>query len=318
MNKPAAPDRQTQAFLGAGKAAGGPPLEAMTIGEARRSIKELMLAVGPPCRSDVDRTDLTINGPGGLVPVAVYQPKQHRDGLRPVIFLIHGGGWALGDVESYDNTARFFCAESDAVVVSADYRLAPEHKFPAGLDDAYRVLEWLAENAFQWGGDKNRISIMGDSSGGNFAAVICHRARNRGGPEIWRQILLYPVLKAGEASMFASREDFGGGDYFISSDSIQWSEGLYLSAPEQANCVEVSPILTENLAGLPPALIVTAGLDPLRDEGKAYADKLDRAGVSVDYKCVENTIHGFMTFPAAIDAGEQALHWVANWITRNQ
>ncbi len=272
MRQPAAADSQTQAFLDAGKASGGPPLEAMTINEARRSMKELMLAVGPPSNVNVERTDLTVIGPLGPIPVGMYRPKQEYIGLRPAVLLIHDGGWALGDIEGYDAIARFICAHAGVVVVSPDYRLAPEHKFPAGLDDVWCALVWLGHNAAQWGSDKNRISVMGDSSGGNFAAIISQRARNRGGPEVWRQILLYPVLMAGDASMFASRRELGGGDFFISESSIQWTEELYLSAPEQVNLVEVSPIRESNFVGLPSALIVTAGLDPLRDEGQTYAD----------------------------------------------
>ncbi len=310
-------DEQTNAFLQAGKAAGGPQLEDMSITEARESMKQLMLAAGPPRCETVTREDLTVSGPIGTIPVAVYQPEQSDKTLLPAIIFFHGGGWSLGDIESYDNFARFFCENSNVIVVSVDYRLAPEHKFPAGLNDCYAAFEWFFKTASQWGADNENISLMGDSAGANFVAAVTHRAQSNIDIHIAHQILLYPVLSAGNANSSKSFHAFGGGDHFISQSSIKWTEDLYLDDPSQAQFPAVSPILEEDFSGLPSALIITAGFDPLRDKAQAYAEKLRLANVPVQYKCFETTIHGFLSFPGAIDTGMQGLNYVAEWISKN-
>ena len=189
----------------------------------------------------------------------------------------------------------------------------PEHKFPAAVEDSFAALCWAVDRAGELGGDATRVAVIGDSAGGNLAAVMCQLARTRRGPRIAFQALLYPTLDFGSSVDYASRRQFGGGDYFLSTRDMDWFTSLYLSnVTQEVTDRRASPLLTEDLTGLPAALIVTAGCDLLRDEGKAYADRLAAAGVPVDTRCFENTIHAFMSFNAAIPAGQEALAFVAD------
>jgi acetyl esterase len=306
-------DAQSRALLDAGKASGAPPLQDMPIADARKSLKDLMLSLDVP-RHDVDRCEqITIPGPGGPIPLRIYRLAPQLGATCATLVFFHGGGWVLGDLESYDNTCRFLCVQSGVIVVSVGYRLAPEHRFPAGLEDCYAALRWTENNAVMLGGHPSRISVGGDSAGGNLAAVLAFCARAKGQP-VASQILLYPQLSLLEDPPYVSRRQFGGGDYFISSASIAWSVGLYLQAPDQARTRQASPILEENLEGAPATLIITAGFDPLRDEGQLYAERLVKAGVPVTHRCFHSTIHGFMSFSGALDAGRDALGFVTRWM----
>lgn len=306
-------DAQSRAFLETGSASGAAPLEHMSVFDARRSLKDLMLSLDVP-RRDIPRfEEISIAGQGGAIPLRIYYPAQRPGMPCAVLVFFHGGGWVLGDLESYDNTCRYFCAEGGHIVISVGYRLAPEHRFPAGLEDCQAALQWVSRNAARLGGDPSRISVAGDSAGGNFAAVLALRAR-AAGPAIARQILLYPLLSLLRDPPYASRCRFGGGEFFISRASIAWSIDLYLEAPDQALLPEASPILEKNLEGAPSALIVTAGFDPLRDEGRVYAERLQDAGVPAVYRCFDGTIHGFMCFSGALDTARDALRFVAAWM----
>jgi acetyl esterase/lipase len=297
-----------------GKTSGAPPLEALPLDAARAVLKETMLNVGCPRREVMKRRELTIEGQSSSFPIRVYQPVAAPAEKLPVIMLIHGGGWALGDLDCYENMARFFCDETRSVVVSVGYRLAPEYKFPLGLNDCYAALKWTHNHAADLGGDAARLTLMGDSSGGNLAAAVCLRAVRDKGPVIARQVLLYPLLSLEDDPSFESRKTFGGGDYFISQSSIAWTVKLYLSTPEDAALPLASPVQARNFEGLPHALIVSAGFDPLRDEAQAYAQKLRQASVRVDTRCFESAIHGFLSFSGALDVGTEGLHFVAEWL----
>jgi acetyl esterase len=208
--------------------------------------------------------------------------------------------------------ARHLCKDADALVVNVGYRLAPEHKFPAAVDDSYAATVWAVEHAQEFGGDPARVAVVGDSAGGNLATVVCMLAKERGGPRIAYQALLYPCTDANPSASYASRAEFGGGEYFLSRRDMEWFFGLYLADTAHTSDPRVSPLHASDLSGMPPALVVTAGCDLLRDEGKAYADKLAAAGVPVEYRCFNGTIHAFVSFAGAIPAGQDALRFVAD------
>ncbi len=308
-------DKQTAAILAQGAESGAPALHEMPAPEARRALKEMTIAVDAPKTPVAKVEERTIPGPNGEIPIRIYWPDATADAL-PVLLLYHGGGWTLGDMDTHENVCRYYCANAGVIVINVDYRLAPEHKFPAGVDDCYAALEWVGAHAAEIGGDASRIAVTGDSAGGNLSAVMCQLAKARGGPMIAFQALVYPAVDLTDDAndKYASRTSFGGGEYFIGRKDVVWLKGNYLDQHTLASDPRISPILTEDLSGLPPALVITAGYDPLCDEGKAYADRLAAAGAPVEHKCFETTIHGFMSFSGGIDAGKEGLALVADRI----
>jgi acetyl esterase len=307
-------DIPTRAFLDMLIALGGPPLYEQTVGDVRKAVSTLHAQLGGT-REAVHRVaDHTVPVAGGDIAVRVYSPRPPAagDGV-PIVMHYHGGGFVAGDLESHDGFARYCCKHADVVVVSVDYRLAPEHKFPAAVEDSYAALCWAVDRAGELGGDATRVAVIGDSAGGNLAAVMCQLARARGGPRIAFQALLYPTMDCGSSAEYPSRRQFGGGEYFLSNRDMEWFTSLYLSdVTQEVTDLRASPLLAEDLTGLPPAVIVTAGCDLLRDEGRAYADRLAAAGVPVEYRCFEHTIHAFVSFNAAIPAGQEALAFVVD------
>jgi len=309
-------DPQTQAILDQGK--GGPQLHELSVAEAREALREMTFML------DIEKTDVhkrverTIPGPNGDIPVRIYWPAALADGeTLPILMLYHGGGFALGDMDTHENVARYYAKNGNVIVINVHYRLSPEHPFPAGVEDAYAALKWAAENAHTIGGDKSRIAITGDSAGGNISAVVTQMAKERSGPSIAYQLLVYPSVDMSPDSHYASHDKYGNGDYFLSTDSLTWLRGMYFENIGDSKSVLASPILAADLSGLPPALIITAGYDILIDEGKHYADRLREAGVPVEYKCFESTIHGFMSFAGAIDAGREGLNLVVKTLKEN-
>ncbi len=308
-------DRDSKAFLDRANTAEGPPLEEMSLDDARQSLKELYLGAGESFRRLFKIEDIKIDGDDGSVALRIYSGKRRLVSKAPAILFFHGGGWALGDVGSYDNFCRFLAWKTSAQVISVEYRLSPEHKLPAGFNDCFTALEWLATNAQSIGVDANRIAVMGDSAGGNFAALAAIRARDRGIP-LAGQILLYPVLALDGGRCYPSRTEFGGGDYFISQASIAWTVELYLNNSKDAASPLATPLNVENLNGLAPALVIVGGFDPLRDECKAFADRLTDAGTPAEFRCYHTTIHGFMSYSGALKIGRTGLHDTAAWIKR--
>jgi len=306
-------DKQTAAILAQGAETGAPPLYELSAPDARVALREMTFALDAAETPVAKREERSIPGPNGNIPVRIYWPET-ADSALPILLLYHGGGWTLGDMDTHENVCRYYCENAGVIVINVDYRLAPEHKFPAGVDDCYAALEWAGEHATEIGGDAARIAVTGDSAGGNLSAVVCQLAKARGGPAIAFQALAYPSVDLTEEAneKYASRKKFGGGEYFLGDKDFVWLIGHYLEDMALLRDPRVSPILTEDLSGLPPALVITAGFDPLRDEGKAYADRLAAAGVPVEYKCFETTIHGFMSFSGGVDAGKEGLALVAN------
>ncbi|MFN0095995.1 MAG: alpha/beta hydrolase [Dehalococcoidia bacterium] len=237
-----------------------------------------------------------VPGPGGDIPVRIYTPPRVNL-TRPGLVWFHGGGWVFGDLESADNTARALCMAADCVVVSVDYRLAPEHKFPAAADDCYAVTKWAFENAANLRIDAKRLAVGGDSAGGNLAAVVAQLAKT-GGPELSFQLLVYPVT---DANFTTGSYAANASGYLLTKVDMEWFWECYLASPAQASDPKAAPLQATDLGGLPPALVLTAEFDPLRDEGEAYAAKLKAAGVAVESTRYDGMIHGFFGNPAMDD-----------------
>jgi acetyl esterase len=301
---------EARALLEMMDAQGAPPLELQDPVEARLARIEPMklLAGEPDVLGRVE--DLTIAGPGGDLPVRIYAAE--HGGIRPALIYFHGGGWVLCNLDTHDGVCRALAKESGCVVVSVDYRLAPEHKFPAAVEDAYAATVWVAANAGRLGIDVDRIAVGGDSAGGNLATVVATRCRDAGGPALAAQLLLYPVTDLSSFETESYRELPEG--YFLTRTSMQWFSGHYLASPDQARHPEASPLLSSNLTALPPALIVTAEFDPLRDEGEAYAERLRAAGVTVTLTRYPGMIHGFVSMRGAVSGGRQAIQEAAGFL----
>jgi acetyl esterase len=306
------PDPFTISFLEGMRAAGGKPLYEQTIDEAREVVKMASLQLAPPAADVYHRVDRKVAVHGGEIGVRIYMPRPVADReLLPIVIYYHGGGFVVGDLDTHDAIARYYCKHADAVVINVDYRLAPEHRFPTAVDDAYAALTWAVEQAQELQGDPQRIAVAGDSAGGNLAAVVCQLARERRGPHIAFQALVYPTVDFDLTASYPSRAQFGGGDYFLSNRDMEWFRSQYLADADQVDDPRVSPLRQADVSGLPPALIVTAGCDMLCDEGKAYAGRLAAAGVPVEHRCFEQAIHAFMSFAGAIPTGLEALSFVA-------
>lgn len=268
----------------------GKPLEAGTPEEARTLVAPLKLKREPVA----EIRDIWIAGPAGELPALVYTPliaeEVDEHVLLPPIVFFHGGGWVAGSLESHDATCRRLCNAAQALVVSIDYRLAPEHPFPAAPEDCFAATLWASQFIENFGGDPNRLVVCGDSAGGNLAAAVTLMARERGGPAIAGQVLLYPIT---DCNFDTPSYRQNGEGYFLTTSTMKWFWNHYLERPEQGVEPLASP-LRADLTGLPPAIVLTAEYDPLRDEGNAYADKLQAAGVPLRRIACLGQIHGFL------------------------
>jgi acetyl esterase len=243
-----------------------------------------------------------IPGPGGEIPVRIYRPSD--DDRLPALVYFHGGGWVLGNLDSHDATCRLLTNGAQCVVISVDYRLAPEHKFPAAADDAYAATTWVAENAAPLGIDPRRIAVGGDSAGGNLAAAVTLMAKEQGEPSIAYQVLIYPVTNH---SFDTTSYETNAEGYMLTRRSMIWFWNHYLAEPADGQNAYASPLQADDLGGLPPALVITAEFDPLRDEGAAYAERLKQAGVPVKYTDYPGMIHGFFGMSLMLDTAKQAV-----------
>lgn len=239
-------------------------------------------------------TDRNIVGADGDIAIRIYTPA--GAGPWPLLMYFHGGGWVIGDLNSHDETCRQFCAAVEAVVVSVDYRLAPETKFPGPLEDCYSATHWATEHAAELNADAARLCVAGDSAGGNLAAAVCLLARERQAPAIRHQLLIYPVTD--HACSTPSYRDNGEG-YFLTAAMMRWFWGHYLADSGQARDPLASPLLAD-LTALPSATVITAEYDPLRDEGIAYAEALAAGGVPVAQRTYQGMIHGFVSMPLGL------------------
>ena len=300
-------DPQVQALLEQAAAAGRPPVRSQTVEETRAAMRSMLPLRGPG--PDVGRVDdREIPAPEGDVPVRVDWPK--GDGPFPVLIWFHGGGWVLGDLDTADGTCRSLTLKAGAVVVSVDYRLAPEHPYPDGVNDAYAAACWVLSHAADIGGDPRRIAIGGDSAGGNLATVTALQVKAKGGPRFCFQLLVYPVT---DGTMSHRSYGENGEGYQLTADAMQWFYELYLGDRDNQD-PSVSPLYApfEDLAALPPTLVITAEFDPLRDEGEAYGHRLRDAGIAVQVSRYDGQIHGFFGPDSFMDAGKEALEEAAS------
>jgi acetyl esterase len=288
-------------FLDQLAAAGMPELGTLPVAETREAFKGVATFGGPP-ESLALVDERSIPGPAGKILLRVYTPEAR--GTLPVLVYFHGGGWVIGTFETHDGVCRHLAKQSQAVVVSVDYRLAPEHKFPAAAEDCYAATCWVADNAAALGADAKRLAVGGDSAGGNLAAVVSLMARDRGKPKIAFQLLVYPVTNHGYDT--ASYRDNADG-YLLTRDAMVWFWNHYLGGESDSSNPYASPLRAASFAGLPPAMVVTAELDPLRDEGEAYAEKLRQAGVPVKHKRYDGLIHGFFSMTGVFEQAKQAV-----------
>jgi acetyl esterase len=305
-------EQQTRAFLEAGK--DSPPLYELPLEQAREALSQMSIMAGGPAPEVGAYEERLIACPAGDIPVRLYWPAESsRPGEAPgLLVYFHGGGFALGDASTHDGICRYLCASGGVVVVNVDYRRSPEHKFPAAPEDCYAALQWAAAEAERLGARGDRIAVAGDSAGGNLAAVVSLMARDRSGPELTLQVLIYPVVDMDPSFATPSREEFGEAGLVLTSKDIEWLAGMYVGDEADKRNPYLSPLHAASFAGLPRALVITAELDPLRDEGRSYADRLAAAGVAVEYKCYEGTVHGFVSFSGVIDLGEDALQLMAD------
>ncbi len=266
-----------------------PPMSEGSPEAAREAFRQLTVAGRQaeqvvPVRSV---EDLVVPGPGGDLSARVYRPEAEEP--VPTVMLFHGGGWVIGDLDTHDNMARSICRDCSAVVVSLDYRLAPEAPFPAAVEDAVAATRWVGERLADFGGDQ-RLAVAGDSAGGNLSAVVAQQLRDSGGPALAAQLLVYPATDV--SGDYASRTENAEG-YFLDLPTMAWFMEHYAADAVAHGDPRISPLRHPNLADLPPAVIVTAEYDPLRDEGEAYAARLSEAGVQVEVRRFDGMIHGF-------------------------
>jgi acetyl esterase/lipase len=296
-------DPQARAVLDLVKKVGRPSYDQLSPPEARQQYRETRTALQPEAPDMAVVKDLSADSAAGPVPLRLYRPAVDGAPL-PALIYFHGGGWVIGDLETHDVLCRQLAEQSGFAVVAVDYRLAPEHKFPAAVDDCWAATRWIASHAGELGIDGGRLAVGGDSAGGNLAAVIALMARDAGGPALGFQLLIYPATDLTRTA--ASHTEFADG-YLLTRNMTGWFTAHYVRNAGDETDWKGSPLRTASLAGVAPALIITAGFDPLRDEGEAYARRLREAAVTVDYICYGGMIHGFLPMGRALDTATRAV-----------
>ena len=296
-------DPQARAYLDQ-MAAVMPPLDTLTPDVIRGAIQVQVAQAAEqgPSKPVAQVNDRVIPGPAGEIPVRVYTPE--GDGPFPLLVYVHGGSWVICTLDTHDGLCRRLANQAGCVVVSVDYRLAPEHPFPAAPEDCYAATQWVAAHATTLNGDATRVAVGGDSAGGNLAAVVALLARERGGPPLVFQLLIYPAtdLRMGSPSIEENAEGYG-----LTKRDMLWFRGHYLRSAADATDPLASPLLAPDLRGVPPALIITAEYDPLWDEGERYGARLREAGVPVTISRYDGMIHGFTGMGAVMDQGTRSV-----------
>jgi acetyl esterase len=296
---------QTQAVVDALACMGLVPPHLLTVEQARAQFMRSRAQFLAPVQAVGAVVDRVIPGPASELPVRIYRPLGSRaDALLPALVYFHGGGWVFGNLDSHDSLCRELCNLSGCAVVSVDYRLAPEHRFPAAVDDTLAAIRHLARDGRSLGIDGARLAAGGDSAGGTLAAVAALVFRDQGGPRLALQLLIYPVT---DLAMDTPSYTAIANGFTLTRERMIYFRDAYLRGPEDVADWRASPLKARDLSGLPAALVVTAAHDPLVDEGRRYADRLKASGVAVTYSCYEGTVHGFLTLAGAIDDGRAAI-----------
>lgn len=301
---------QAQALLRLIADKGIPLTHTLEVAQARE-FYQVRRAVTQPAPPEVAQVrDLQAPGPHGLIPLRSYRPRGSTEGqVLPVLVYYHGGGWVIGDLETHDTLCRELSNGSGCAVVAVDYRMAPENRFPAAVDDCVAATRWVHANAASLKVDGSRLAVGGDSAGGNLAAVVALSERETGGVPIRFQLLVYPATDQ-RTDVHPSRAINGKG-YLLEKDTMDWFHDHYIPDRRQDLDWRASPLLHRDHSGLPPAFVLTAGYDPLRDEGRAYAQKLSEAGGRATLVCFERQIHGFITMGKVIDEANAAVQLCA-------
>lgn len=296
---------QVAALLEAAKSSKIPPMHTVSAVEARRIYRETRGKLLPPAPQMALCEDISIPGPAGKIPARHYRPAGSAAGQKlPALVFFHGGGWVIGDLDTHDVLCRELSNGAGCAVFAIDYRIGPEHPFPAAIDDAIAAVRHFSEHAADYNIDATRIAVGGDSAGGNMSAVVALAVRDAGGPKLKYQLLIYPAT---DQRMCHASHKANGAGYLLTCDLIEYFRGHYLPDAKQYDDWRASPLLAKDLSGLPPAYVLTAGFDPLVDEGKEYADRLGSAGVKVEYRCYEDMVHGFILMGGVLDTARAAV-----------
>jgi len=305
-------DPDAAAVYKAFQEAGRPAYETLTPQEARDFYTQARVVMNPDPPELKSAEPLSIPGPHGAIPARIYTPNTLRqnNALAPCLVFFHGGGWVIGNLETHDVVCRKLAHEGELKVISVDYRLAPEHRFPAAVDDAIAATKWIAANAAQLGIDASRLIVGGDSAGGNLATVVALAARDSGGPKLAGQVLVYPATDFSRSHPSHREPETS---ILLTHSVIGWFGDHYMGDADR-NDWRASPARVRSLSGLPPAYVLTAGADPLRDEGDEYAARLKDAGVAVTYKHFPGQFHGFFTMGKLLNQANVAVTEIAGWL----
>jgi acetyl esterase len=300
-------DPQIQALLD--KGTGVPATHTLTVADARAQYEARISLMAPPAAVG-NVSQRIVQGPGGSLVLRTYTPSS--PGPHPLLVFFHGSGFVLCSLDTHDGMCRNLCAGADCLVVSVDYRLAPEHKFPAAVDDCAFAIRWVEEHATELGADPARIIVAGDSAGGTLAAATTLRLRDEGGPSLCGQLLMYPVTDYHTPGT-PSYEDNAEG-YGLTRDTMKWFWDHYLSDPSEASNPYAAPLRARDLSGLPSALVITAEYDPLRDEGERYAERLREASVHTALSRYNGMNHGFLFWIGLVDKAGEAMAEACAWL----
>jgi len=300
-------DPQVQSFVDETLATPDPPLEELSVLQAR-ALDAGFLELQAPAEDVADVHDILVAGADGMLPARVYHATPGQ--ALPMLCFFHGGGFVVGNIDVPDRACRAIANAAQCVVISVGYRTGPETKFPGPVEDGYAATRWLAQHPAQVGGLAGFLAVAGESAGGGLAAAVALMSRDRGGPAIDYQMLLYPMLAPARGTKFASYEENGEG-YLLTRAAMEWFWDHYLAQESDGNHPYAAPVLADDLTGLPPALVITAEYDPLRDEGAAYAERLDRAGVQVEHLPYLGAIHGFLVMSGRMEHGQRVVRDMA-------
>jgi acetyl esterase len=303
---------QARTLLDLIASSGIPPTHTLSPADARRVYRERRAFTQPDAPALPEVRDLAADGPAGPIPLRLYRPRTDA-GALPVLVYYHGGGWVIGDLDTHDVLCRQLALQAGCAVVAVDYRMGPEHRFPAAVDDCVAATRWVRANAAALGVDASRLAVGGDSAGGNLAAVVAIAARDAGDLPVAFQLLIYPAT---DQRRVAPSHTTNAQGYLLTADSMRYYHDHYIDDPKHDLDWRASPLLAESLAGLPPALVLVAGYDPLRDEGVQYAQRLSESGSRATLVSFERMIHGFVPMGRAIDEANEAVSLCAEALRR--